>query len=408
MLSDVKANNGWLRSNDAVLFRAWILLLNLTGGSCYFFGCSSETWDYTGQLDARFDHDKEPRVYHVMLHTSMATRDSSGHLPGVILLFHGLGGDAAGMVESTSMRHLAATHGYMQVYLEGIRKPGSALQCGERSWNAGTCCDDAHMSGADDVGYVQGVLEDLYRRFPFDRNLVFVAGISNGASMALRVGCQLPSRIAGIVAAVGSLEIRQGMNCATRCDGGLEWPGYETCAWSQDREGCRLEDWLQGTEKVFTCDLQHKQVPVLLFNGQRDPYTAINGQVFVPLNPGGYNESYPPVHYAFTYFAHMYGCQGTPHVSYIAGTDHDHTECMTFPGCTNVTSCISSRAGHHWYGSRYNYLKVCKCEGYSWLNCLSSWWSYGPQTFSIDITEQSLDFFDKQRDALRHSPFLTV
>jgi polyhydroxybutyrate depolymerase len=67
-------------------------------------------------------------------------------------------------------------------------------------WNAGSCC-----TGADDVTFVSQLIDSLAKDLPINRARVFVAGLSNGASMAYRLACELSSKIAGIASVSGAM-----------------------------------------------------------------------------------------------------------------------------------------------------------------------------------------------------------
>lgn len=70
----------------------------------------------------------------------------------------------------------------------------------DRSWNAGSCCGAGRVN---DVAFLRRVVADVQRRAPVDSSRVFIAGMSNGAMMALRMGCQT-GLFAGIAAVAGT------------------------------------------------------------------------------------------------------------------------------------------------------------------------------------------------------------
>jgi polyhydroxybutyrate depolymerase len=59
-----------------------------------------------------------------------------------------------------------------------------------RAWNAGTCCGEPQRVNADDVGFIAAMVDAIEQQIPIDRARVYVTGMSNGAMMALRLGCQ--------------------------------------------------------------------------------------------------------------------------------------------------------------------------------------------------------------------------
>ena len=64
------------------------------------------------------------------------------------------------------------------------------------SWEAG--------GGPDDVGYLAAVLDDVAARLPIDARRIYVVGMSNGATMAGRLACELAERIAAIAQVAGT------------------------------------------------------------------------------------------------------------------------------------------------------------------------------------------------------------
>lgn len=59
-----------------------------------------------------------------------------------------------------------------------------------RAWNAGTCCGRPSASNLDDVGFISAVVAAIERQAPIDKARVYVTGMSNGAMMSLRLGCE--------------------------------------------------------------------------------------------------------------------------------------------------------------------------------------------------------------------------
>lgn len=82
------------------------------------------------------------------------SRSQPGTVP-VIVAFHGNGADAAAFaLQLPVLVAEAKKRGYIMVFPEGVQKEGSTLRCKERSWNAGSCCDEAVLNDVDDVGAV--------------------------------------------------------------------------------------------------------------------------------------------------------------------------------------------------------------------------------------------------------------
>ncbi len=119
----------------------------------------------------------------------------------LVLIFHG-GGSSSGYqpVQYTSQLSLKAdTAGFIAVYPEGAKLAGI------RTWNAGTCCQPATTFNIDDVGFVNILLDTLFKRMPIDTIRVYATGFSNGSLLCFRLANQLTSRFAAIAPVAGDL-----------------------------------------------------------------------------------------------------------------------------------------------------------------------------------------------------------
>jgi polyhydroxybutyrate depolymerase len=120
----------------------------------------------------------------------------------VVLTFHGRGGFPATVARQSQMNLLADKYRFMAVYPEGSGQPSDG------SFNAGRCCGYAAQRRVDDVGFVRDILDDLEKNYRIDRQRVYATGMSNGASMAFRLACELSDRIA----AIGPVSGNQGVD----------------------------------------------------------------------------------------------------------------------------------------------------------------------------------------------------
>ena len=118
----------------------------------------------------------------------------------LLLVFHGGGGTASNIAEHTGLTPAATPRGYAVVYPDGLNG----------HWSDGR----AARAGADDVGFVQLLLDSLRRELPVDSRRMFATGISNGAGMALRLACDLPGTFAAIAPVAGALPAELENRCA--------------------------------------------------------------------------------------------------------------------------------------------------------------------------------------------------
>jgi polyhydroxybutyrate depolymerase len=78
-----------------------------------------------------------------------------------------------------------------------------------RAWNGGDCCGMPARQHVDDVGFLAALIDDLARRYPIDRQRVYMTGHSNGGIMAFRFACDRPDLIAAVVPVSAALETTQ-------------------------------------------------------------------------------------------------------------------------------------------------------------------------------------------------------
>lgn len=125
--------------------------------------------------------------------------DTTGPRP-VVMMLHGFGSSAAKMRDVTRYAGVGEDEGFVAVFPNGY---GAALGI-SRSWNAGECCPPSSKKEYDDLAFLDKVVTTLESRVCADPGRSYAAGFSNGAMMAMRMGCE-SQEIDGIVAAAGSL-----------------------------------------------------------------------------------------------------------------------------------------------------------------------------------------------------------
>ena len=149
-----------------------------------------------GYYDYSFKYQGINRKYEVYVPSSY---DGSGILPVVIGL-HGGGGSIKSDINN-KMPQSADKLNFLLVMPEGTGK----ILLGQMwaAWNAGTwatgqCCGDAVTNNIDDVGFISKVIDEVEKNYNVDSKRIYATGLSNGAMMAIRLGCELSNRIAAI------------------------------------------------------------------------------------------------------------------------------------------------------------------------------------------------------------------
>lgn len=158
------------------------VLVAACGGSVPPAGpLSAHSGTATVRLDWRADH----RFY--LLHRPPSARPGA---PLVIVL-HGASLTAEQTERYYHWDDLADADGFAVAYPQGL----------DKAWNAGSCCGSAPERDTDDVGFVASVVVAATRATGGDPARIYLAGVSNGAMLALRFACERP----GMLAAVGSV-----------------------------------------------------------------------------------------------------------------------------------------------------------------------------------------------------------
>lgn len=157
-------------------------------------GCTGGDALYgVGTTAGSIEHDGLTRTFRVHVPPGAAGADPRP----IVLMFHGGGGSGQQLeTASSQMDAVADREGFYVVYPDGT---GSI-----RTWNGGGCCGSAALSEVDDVGYVAALLDHLDATTCSDRRRVFASGMSNGAILSHRLGCELADRIAAIAPVSGT------------------------------------------------------------------------------------------------------------------------------------------------------------------------------------------------------------
>jgi polyhydroxybutyrate depolymerase len=158
--------------------------------------------------------------------------DSQQHYPVVILL-HGFDQDAAEIARITHFNDFADRNNIIAVYPNGLNgrwgigaapAPGAYRRGPYRRpgvWGPGPGYPPPGRRapenrqetprGPADIQFLNRVLDKVLDRYSVDSQRIYAAGLGEGGFVALRMGCNMAERIAG-VATVGS-ELPRNLNC---------------------------------------------------------------------------------------------------------------------------------------------------------------------------------------------------
>ncbi|MER6775750.1 MULTISPECIES: dienelactone hydrolase family protein [unclassified Streptomyces] len=113
----------------------------------------------------------------------------------LVIAFHGRGADAEQLRRQSGLDRAAEARGMLLVYPEALGK----------GWGAGTAATAQRPDPDADVRFTEALIAELVRTGRADPHRVYVAGFSNGGSMALRMAAQRPDLVAGAASVSGEL-----------------------------------------------------------------------------------------------------------------------------------------------------------------------------------------------------------
>ncbi|GAA3979546.1 PHB depolymerase family esterase [Streptomyces marokkonensis] len=151
---------------------------------------SGDTASAAPDVRAQLRVDGHTRQY--LLHRPTTAADGPRPL---VIAFHGRGADAAEMRKKSRLEKAAGERGMLVAYPEGL----------DDGWGAGTRATEQRPDPDLDVRFTEALVKHLVGTERADPEQVYVAGFSNGGSMALRVAAQLPDLLAGAASVSGQL-----------------------------------------------------------------------------------------------------------------------------------------------------------------------------------------------------------
>lgn len=178
-------------------------------------GCASGA---RSQADLKEEKTVRPGNYLLNIKVGTLERHYVVHVPQrydgkaptpVLVMFHGGGGTARGVMKETAWSAKADRENFIAVFPEGTRPNPSrrARFIGNpQTWNDGSKRPTlwAVRREIDDVSFVGALIDDLIIRFNVDERRIYASGFSNGASLAFRLGHELSERFAAIAPVAGS------------------------------------------------------------------------------------------------------------------------------------------------------------------------------------------------------------
>ena len=125
----------------------------------------SVTTVFSQVTEQTLEHDSLLRSYLLYVPESYTGQDPVS----LVMVLHGGGGDAVGMVKLMRGRfnELSEEYNFIVAYPNGV----------DKHWNDGRTSDIQNASQADDVGYISALIDDLSANYNIDSDKIFSTGM---------------------------------------------------------------------------------------------------------------------------------------------------------------------------------------------------------------------------------------
>lgn len=223
--------------------------------------------------------------------------DASRPVP-LVLNLHGYGSNAVEQELYSNLRGVADTAGFIIVHPNGLIDA-----VGRRYWNT----FDAPGQNANDLGFIDRLLDTMQANFNIDRNRIYSTGMSNGGFMSYELACKMSNRIAAVASVTGSML----------------------------------------TTRITACN-PGRPVPALQIHGTADPTVPYNGSAL---------NRFAPIELVVNFWVQNNGCNPTPLIIPVPNTnttDLSTAERRLFTGGqrgSTVEFYKVENGGHTWPGA---------------------------------------------------------
>jgi polyhydroxybutyrate depolymerase len=130
------------------------------------------------------------------------TPTSSSQAPALVFVLHGTTQDGAQIMNISAFNDIAETNHFIAVYPDGVGN----------IWNVGF--DIPGASTADDLGFIEALVDKFVNEFGADATRVYSCGFSAGGYMSHRLACESSRCFAAIASVSGTMSPAWGDTCA--------------------------------------------------------------------------------------------------------------------------------------------------------------------------------------------------
>lgn len=151
---------------------------------------------------------------------AMKKRDYILYLPEnvvnapLVVMLHGYGESAEVFRQKTFFENEANARGYAVVYITGAPTPEDPTSA--TGWNSGI-----GTSSNDDVAFLCDFVNEICKKYSFDRNRIYAVGFSNGAFMTHRLAIEANDTFAAVVSVAGMMPEKMWESRPEKCEIGV-------------------------------------------------------------------------------------------------------------------------------------------------------------------------------------------
>ena len=122
----------------------------------------------------------------------------------VVFNLHGYTLNAQQQMNYSQMNTIADTAGFIVVYPNAVNT----------AWNSGISDKpSAPTPDVDDIGFINALIDTLYKHYCINLDMIYSCGFSNGGFMSFKLACQLSNRIAAVGSVSGVISYTTAENC---------------------------------------------------------------------------------------------------------------------------------------------------------------------------------------------------
>tara|TARA_B100000676_G_C18001451_1_gene801144 strand:- start:197 stop:1087 length:891 start_codon:yes stop_codon:yes gene_type:complete len=166
----------------------------------FFWGCRKKeccvpenNYDYSSEIQ-NIVHNGISREYLIYIPSSF----SGDSVAPLVLNFHGFGGNINDYLSYTSMLSIAETEGFVLVFPQG------SLMDGYSHWNPSLPSSD-NKSTADDLGFIEALIQQLSNNYNIDSKRIYACGYSNGGMMSFGLANHKSNLFAAVASVSGAM-----------------------------------------------------------------------------------------------------------------------------------------------------------------------------------------------------------